>query len=97
MTQKVREGCITLVLENLKLSHYYCTFPIPKEVAEKLQYIDCQHIKGKWYFVKHNQDLDALWYEINRIQVTVNDWKVSMYEQKKLNALSRCVEYKTKQ
>lgn len=94
MTQKIRQGCITLVLHNLKLQHYYCTLPIPKEVAEILHFSDCQFIKGKWYYVKNNVDLDALWYEINLMQVTINDWKVIQFEQKKQIALERCVNYK---
>ena len=97
MKQKIRQGCITMVIENMRFIHYHCSLPIPKEVAEKLQWVDCQFIKGKWYFVKYNTDLDALWYEINLIQVTVNDWKVTLYEQKKQRALEKCVSFKTKQ
>lgn len=95
--KKVRFGCIEVTLCNMgKVVQNRCTLPIPKEVAEKLNYENCQFIKGKWFFVKTHQDIEALWYEINLIQVTVNDWKVAHYEQKKQRALENCVNYKTK-
>ena len=93
--KKVQTGCIQTILnQSGKLECYKCTFPIPQEVASMFNYVDCQQIRNKWFYVRTSMDFEQLWYWVNLMQVTVNDYKVSMYEAKKLFALNNCVNYK---
>ena len=91
---KVRTGCIEVTLDNSgRVIQNKCTFPIPKEVADSINYVDCQFIKNKWFFVKYDIDIDNLWYQINLMQVIVNDYKISLYEVKKEIALINCASF----
>ena len=86
-------GCIQTILErNGRFSHYRCTLPIPLEVAHLYPNM-IESKKNRHYYVKSDVNFDRLWYNINLVQVTVNDWKVTKYEEKKNIALSRCGEY----
>jgi len=92
----IQTGCIQTVLsQSGKLECYKCTFPVPEDVACALQFVDMQHIRNKWYYVRTSMDFEQLWYWVNLMQVTVNDYKVTIYEQKKNIALFKCVTYKT--
>lgn len=91
---KVRTGCIEVTLSTSgHVIQNKCTLPIPIEVADLINYVDCQFIKNKWFFVKYDIDIDNLWYQINLMQVIVNDYKISLYEVKKEKALIKCVDY----
>lgn len=91
---KVRTGCIEVTLSTSgQVIQNKCTLPIPKEVAESINYVDCQFIKNKWFFVKYDTDINRLWYHINTMQVLVNDYKIGLYEVKKEKALIKCVDY----
>lgn len=91
----LQTGCIQTILERSgKFSHYRCTFPIPKELC--YLYPEFLESKGnRLFYVKTDVDFERLWYNINLVQVTVNDWKVTKYEEKKNQALNNCVNYKT--
>lgn len=92
----IQTGCIQTVLSSSgKLECYKCTLPVPEEVARLLKFVDFQQIRNKWYYVRTSMDFEQLWYWVNLMQVTVNDYKVAMYEEKKIAALNKCVNYKT--
>lgn len=86
-------GCIQTILENSgRFSHYRCTLPIPKEVAHL--YLDFLMTKGnKNFYVKTDVDFDRLWYNINLVQITVNDWKMLKFKGKKEIAISNCASF----
>lgn len=92
--KKIQSGCIqTLLDSNGRLSTYKCTLPIPKAAVKLLQHTDLQYIKGKWYYIVESLDYDYLWYQVNLMQVTINDWKVCVFEEKKMRALENCTNY----
>lgn len=90
----VQTGLMQTILFNGKFSHYRCTLPIPAEVAQSLNYEYCHSKGNRWFYVRESDDWDKLWFYVNLMQVTVNDYKVVVFEQKKLRALERCAEYK---
>ncbi len=97
MSKTVQTGCIQTILYKGKLESYRCTLPIPREVAEALNYEHCQQMGKKWFYVRTSLDQDKLWYWINLMQVTVNDWKIQELQKKKELALERAVGYSANQ
>lgn len=93
MSRTIQTGCIQTILFNGRLQTYRCTLPIPQEVAQAMEFKHCQLIRGKQFYIRESLDFDELWYWINLMQVTVNDWKIQQLEAKKLRALERCVDY----
>lgn len=95
MSQTIQTGCVQTILYKGKLSHYQTSLPIPREVAEAMNFEYCQTRGKKCFYMRQFTDWDEMWYHINLMQVTVNDWKIKQFEAKKELALQRCVDYKT--
>ena len=96
MSKTIQSGCVQTILFNGKLEYYQTCLPIPREVAEALNFEFCQTKGKKVFYMRQFQDWDKMWYHINLMQVTVNDWKIKQFEAKKLAALERCVSYSSK-
>ena len=79
--------------DNGKFSHYRLTFPVPKEMSDKIDIRYQMVIKNKLFFVFISEDWDEINYQMAACQVMVNDYKVCKYEQKRINALNNLAAF----
>ena len=79
-----------------QFSHYRLTLPVPSkiELQKPFKPENIMWVKNKLFFVFISTDWNEIQRQMAACQVVINDYKVCLYEQKKLNALDRLAELK---